>query len=111
MSTVTKCSQVDCLNKGFATTVCGGGAPAPKLGLRLQTTPSNLSNYQCFEQIGASAFRSPETPTFLSCSGLDNLKSQLGSFPFEMVDLSLAVLGFVEFGSLVHVLHAVAQHT
>src|ERR1700674_1664381 len=54
---------------------------------------------------------SPETPTFLSCSGLDNLKSQLCSFPFEMVDLSLAVLGLVELGSLVHVLHAVAQHT
>src|SRR6202035_3855803 len=56
-------------------------------------------------------FSLPRNSDLLSCSGFDNLKSQLGSFPSEMADLSLAVLGLVEFRSLVHMLHAVAQHT
>jgi hypothetical protein len=38
------------------------------------------------------------------------LESQVGGFPLEIVDLQLAVLGLVELGSLVHELHAVAQH-
>ena len=46
---------------------------------------------------------------FLGCS-LNNVKSQLGGFPFELSDLSLAVLGLVEFRSLVDVFHPVAEH-
>src|ERR1022692_649116 len=57
---------------------------------------------------------SPETPIgiksgVLGCS-FNNVKSQLGSFPFELCDLSLAVLGLVEFRSLVYVFHPVAEH-
>ena len=45
----------------------------------------------------------------LGCS-FNNVKSQLGGFPFELCDLSLAVLGLVEFRSLVYVFHPVAKH-
>ena len=38
------------------------------------------------------------------------MKSQLGGLPFELSDLSLAVLGLVEFRSLVYVFHPVAEH-
>ena len=56
---------------------------------------------------------SPETPVqrvgCLGCS-FNNAKSQLGGIPFELSDLSLAVLGLVEFGPLVHIFHPVAEH-
>jgi hypothetical protein len=56
---------------------------------------------------------SPETPIqrdgCLGCS-FNNPKSQLGGVPFELSDLSLAVLGLVDFGSLVHIFHPVAEH-
>lgn len=38
------------------------------------------------------------------------MKSQLGGFPFELSDLSFAVLGLVEFRSLVHIIYSVAEH-
>src|ERR1035441_8973322 len=57
---------------------------------------------------------SPETPIaiesgVLGCS-FNNVKSQLGGFPFELCDLSLAVLCLVELRSLVYVFHPVAEH-
>src|ERR1700746_269721 len=56
---------------------------------------------------------SSETPiqkvACLGCSFI-NAKSQLGGVPFELSDLSLAVLGLVDFGALVHVFDAVAEH-
>jgi hypothetical protein len=56
---------------------------------------------------------SPEPPIqgvgCLGCS-FNNAKSQLGAVPFELSDLSLAVLGLVDFGSLVHIFHQVAEH-
>ena len=57
---------------------------------------------------------SPETPIgiksgVLGCS-FNNVKSQLGGFLLEQCDLSLAVLGLVEFRSLVYVFHPVAEH-
>jgi hypothetical protein len=39
------------------------------------------------------------------------LKFPLGLFPFTIFDLSFAMLGLVEFRSLVQILHTVAQHT
>ena len=39
----------------------------------------------------------------------NNAKSQLGGFPFELSDLSFAVLSFVEFRFLVHVFHPIAE--
>jgi hypothetical protein len=60
---------------------------------------------------------SPETPTpirrksgVLGCN-FNNAKSQLGGFPFELSDLSLAVLVLAQFCSLVDVFHPVAKHT
>ena len=56
---------------------------------------------------------SPETPIqrigCLGCS-FNNAKSQLRGVPFELSDLSLAVLGLVDFGSLVDIFHPVAEH-
>src|SRR5579864_3891076 len=56
---------------------------------------------------------SPETPIqrvgCLGCS-FNNAKSQLRGVPFELSDLSLAMLGLVDFGSLVHIFHPVAEH-
>src|SRR5271156_5867685 len=59
---------------------------------------------------------SPETPTpirrksgVLGCN-FNNAKSQLGGFPFELSYLSFAVFCLVEFRSLVHVFHPVAEH-
>src|SRR5216683_2189070 len=46
----------------------------------------------------------------LSCRSFDDLKSQVGGFPLEIVDLQLAVLSVVELRSFVHELHPVAQH-
>src|ERR1700687_2997134 len=46
-----------------------------------------------------------------SCGSFDDLESQVGSFPLEIVDLQLAVLRVVELRSFVHELHPVAQHT
>ena len=56
---------------------------------------------------------SPDTPIViksgvLGCS-FNNVKSQLGGFPFELCGLSLAVLGLVEFRSLVYAFHSVAE--
>src|ERR1700719_1735076 len=56
---------------------------------------------------------SPETPIQrVGCLGCSfyNAKSQLRGVPFELSDLSLAVLGLVDFGSLVHIFHPVAEH-
>src|SRR5277367_6330145 len=47
---------------------------------------------------------------FLGCN-FNNAKSQLGGFPFELSDLSLAVLVLVQLCSLVDVVHPVAKHT
>jgi len=56
---------------------------------------------------------SPETPIqrvgCLGCS-FNNAKSQLRGVPFELSDLSPAVLGVVDLGSLVHIFHPVAEH-
>ena len=46
----------------------------------------------------------------LSCRSFDDLESQVGGFPFEMVDLLLAVLDLVELRSPVDELHPVAEH-
>jgi len=43
-------------------------------------------------------------------SSFNNAKSQLRGVPFELSDLSVEVLGFVDFGSLVHIFHRVAEH-
>src|SRR5271157_660237 len=57
---------------------------------------------------------SPETPIGIKSGALgcsfNNVKSQLGGFPFKLCDLSLAVLGLIEFRSLVYVFHPVAEH-
>jgi hypothetical protein len=58
---------------------------------------------------------SPQKLQFRRESGIsgcsfNNAKSQLGGFPLELSDLSFAVLGLVEFRSLVHVFHPVAEH-
>ena len=49
--------------------------------------------------------RSPETPEVRLLGGrnLDDLESKLGGFGLEVFYLQLAVLGFVELRSLVHV--------
>src|SRR5207302_2227319 len=52
---------------------------------------------------------SPETLD-LGGRSFDDLESQLGGFPFEIADLSMALLSLVEFHSSIHVLHPVAQH-
>jgi hypothetical protein len=64
-------------NISIGSNVLGAHYPTP-------TVPSPTLTSLCFQQFGKSAFRSPETPSFLSCGGFDNLKSQLGRFPFEM---------------------------
>ena len=46
----------------------------------------------------------------LSCGSFDDLKSEIGGFPFEIVDLQFAVLGLVKLRSSVNELHPVAQH-
>src|ERR1019366_3472974 len=47
----------------------------------------------------------------LTCRSFDDLESHFRGSPFEIADLELAVLSFVEVRSFVHELHAVAQHT
>jgi putative transposase len=50
---------------------------------------------------------SPET-RFLGCRNWDDLVSQAGGFPLELLNLQLPVLKFVEVGSFVHVFHPAA---
>ena len=45
-----------------------------------------------------------------SCESFDDLESELGSFPFQRINLELAVLGLIEFHPLVDVVHPVTQH-
>jgi len=47
---------------------------------------------------------------FLDCRNWDDLVSQAGGFPLELLNLQLPVLNLVEVGSFVHVFHPVAQH-
>jgi integrase len=51
--------------------------------LRKNGAPKDLERFwmgHAPEEVGD--LYSPETPTFLSCRGVDNLKTQLGRFPF-----------------------------
>ena len=41
---------------------------------------------------------------------MDDLVSELGGFPLEVLDLSLPVFSVIELRSSVHVFHPVAQH-
>src|SRR5215831_19867548 len=47
---------------------------------------------------------------FLGGRSLDDLESQLGGFPLELLDLCLPVLSLVECRSLIDIFDPVAQH-
>jgi hypothetical protein len=61
-------------------------------------------------QSGPCFARLRRNSRFLGGRGLDDLVSQIGSFPLEVLDLSLPVFSLIELRSSVHVFHPVAQH-
>ena len=52
----------------------------------------------------------PRNPRFLGGRGIDDLVSELGGFPLEVLDLKSLVFNLVERRSSVRVFHPVAQH-
>jgi len=46
----------------------------------------------------------------LRCGSLDDLKSEVGGFAFEVMNLEIAVLAFVKLCSAVDEMHPVPQH-
>src|ERR1700752_582680 len=77
--------------------------------------PSASKSSTCFwywPMIGG-AFCTPQklrNSRFLGCRNWDDLVSQAGGLPLELLNLQLPVLKLVEVGSFVHVFHPVAQH-
>jgi hypothetical protein len=77
--------------------------------------PSVSRSFTCFWcwPMTGVAFCTPQklrNSRFLGCRNWDDLVSQAGGFPLELLNLELPVLKLVEVGSFVHVFHPVAQH-
>jgi len=78
--------------------------------LALTICPSLFTFSSRFRGALPNLYDTRQKLSVLGCRNWDQLVSEAGGFPLELLHLQLPVLKFLEGGSFVHVFHPVAQH-